>query len=111
MRDFLLRASVLEELSAAACDAVLETSDSAAMLAEIERANLFLVPLDRHGETYRFHRLFADVLRRELAHTRPELVAPAPLAAPLPGTRRRATSSPPSVTPSVAVTSPGRAIS
>ena len=75
MRDFLLRASVLDELSGAACDAVLETQGSAAMLAEIERANLFLVPLDRHGETYRFHRLFADVLHRELARTHPEVVA------------------------------------
>jgi LuxR family maltose regulon positive regulatory protein len=75
MREFLIRASVLDELSGAACDAVLETHDSAAMLAEIERLNLFLVPLDRHGETYRFHRLFADVLRRELARTHPEVVA------------------------------------
>jgi LuxR family maltose regulon positive regulatory protein len=74
-REFLLRASVLDELSGAACDAVLETHGSAAMLAEIERANLFLVPVDRHGETYRFHQLFADVLRRELARTRPDAVA------------------------------------
>jgi LuxR family maltose regulon positive regulatory protein len=74
-REFLLRASVLDELSGAACDAVLETHGSAAMLAEIERANLFLVPVDRHGETYRFHQLFADVLRRELARTHPDAVA------------------------------------
>jgi ATP/maltotriose-dependent transcriptional regulator MalT len=75
IREFLLRASVLDEVSGAACDAVLETHGSAAMLAEIERANLFLVPVDRHGETYRFHQLFADVLRRELARTNPEMVA------------------------------------
>jgi LuxR family maltose regulon positive regulatory protein len=74
-REFLLRASVLDELSGDACDAVLETRGSAGMLAEIERANLFLVPLDRHGETYRFHRLFADVLRRELGRTNPDAVA------------------------------------
>jgi LuxR family maltose regulon positive regulatory protein len=74
-REFLLRASVLDELSGAACDAVLETHGSAGMLAEIERANLFLVPVDRHGETYRFHHLFADVLRRELARTNPQAVA------------------------------------
>jgi LuxR family transcriptional regulator, maltose regulon positive regulatory protein len=74
-REFLLRASVLDELSGAACDAVLETHGSAAMLAEIERANLFLVPVDRHGETYRFHQLFADVLQRELARTNPDAVA------------------------------------
>ena len=74
MRTFLLRASVLDELSSAACDAVLETQGSAATLVEIERANLFLVPIDRHGHGYRFHRLFADVLRRELARTDPEAV-------------------------------------
>jgi ATP/maltotriose-dependent transcriptional regulator MalT len=75
MRAFLLRSSVLDEVSGAACDAVLERRGSAAMLAEIERANLFLVPVDRHGETYRFHHLFADVLRRELARAEPEAVA------------------------------------
>ena len=74
MREFLVRSSVLDELSGAACDAVLEMHGSAALLAEIERANLFLVPLDRHGETYRFHQLFADVLRRELARTSPQAV-------------------------------------
>jgi LuxR family maltose regulon positive regulatory protein len=74
IRGFLLRSSVLDEVSGAACDAVLERHGSAAMLAEIERANLFLVPVDRHGETFRFHRLFADVLRRELARMSPELV-------------------------------------
>ena len=74
MRAFLLRASILDEVSGAACDAVLETQGSAAMLVEIERANLFLVPVDRHGETYRFHRLFVDVLRLELARTSPEAV-------------------------------------
>ena len=76
IREFLLRSSVLDEVSGAACDAVLETHGSAVMLAEIERANLFLVPVDRHGEAYRFHQLFADVLRRELALTKPEIVAP-----------------------------------
>jgi LuxR family maltose regulon positive regulatory protein len=74
-REFLLRSSVLDEVSAAACDAVLEAHGSAAMLTEIERANLFLIPADRHGKTYRFHRLFVDVLRRELARTNPEAVA------------------------------------
>jgi LuxR family maltose regulon positive regulatory protein len=73
-RDFLLRASILDELSGAACDAVLEAHGSAAMLAEIERANLFLIPVDRHGERYRFHHLFSDVLRRQLARTNPEAV-------------------------------------
>ncbi|MCU0308176.1 MAG: LuxR C-terminal-related transcriptional regulator [Thermoleophilia bacterium] len=71
MRGFLLRASVLREVSGPACDAVLATQGSAAMLAEAERANLFLVPVDRHGEAYRFHGLFADALRRELLREHP----------------------------------------
>lgn len=71
MRGFMLRASILEEMSGGACDAVLETRGSAAMLAEIERRNLFLVAVDRHGERYRFHQLFVDVLRYELARTDP----------------------------------------
>jgi LuxR family maltose regulon positive regulatory protein len=75
MRWFLLRVSVLDEVSGAACDAVLETHGSAAMLAEIERANLFLIPVDRHGERYRFHQLFRDVLRRGLTVTDPEAAA------------------------------------
>jgi LuxR family maltose regulon positive regulatory protein len=75
LRWFLLRASVLDEVSGAACDTVLETHDSAAMLAAAERANLFLVPVDRHGERYRFHQLFSDVLRRELARTSPDTAA------------------------------------
>jgi len=77
MRWFLLRASILDEVSGAACDAILEEDGSAAMLAGIERSNLFLVPIDRHGERYRFHRIFLDVLRRELARTNPD--APAEL--------------------------------
>lgn len=75
-REFLLRSSVLDEVSGAACDAVLERRGSAALLAEVERANLFLAAVDSHGESYRFHRLFTDVLRRELARTHPEAVAP-----------------------------------
>jgi len=70
-REFLLHASILDELSGAACDGVLETHGSAAMLSEIERANLFLIPLDRHGERYRFHHLFSDALRRELERAYP----------------------------------------
>ena len=66
MRDFLLRTSILETLSAELCDWVLETSDSATMLAEIEQANLFLVSVDERRRIYRYHQLFARMLRREL---------------------------------------------
>ena len=75
-RAFLLRTSVLERFTASLCDAVLERTDSAAMLAEIERSNLFLVTLDPRGQWYRYHHLFAQLLQLELDHSDPAL-APA----------------------------------
>ena len=66
LRDFMTHSSVLERLSAPLCDAVLERADSGFMLAEIERSNLFLVPLDATGTEYRYHHLFAAVLNRQL---------------------------------------------
>ena len=73
-RDFMVHSSVLERLSASLCDAMLERSDSASMLAEIERSNYFLVPLDATGSEYRYHHLFAAVLRRRLEATDAESV-------------------------------------
>ena len=75
VRDFMVHSSVLERLSAPLCDAVLERSDSASMLAEIDRANYFLVPLDASGSEYRYHHLFAAVLRRQLDTTDPESIS------------------------------------
>jgi LuxR family maltose regulon positive regulatory protein len=75
LRDFLVRSSVLDRLSARVCDEVLERTDSAQMLAEIEGSNLFLVPLDRHGEWYRYHHLFRDVLAGELDRLGPSVKA------------------------------------
>ena len=65
-RDFLVRTSPLERLSGPLCDAVLGSSDSAWVLADLDRRNLFLHPLDHHRGWYRCHALFRDVLRREL---------------------------------------------
>ena len=72
----MLRTSVLERLSGPLCDAVLEQQDSAAMLDALSRTNLFLVPLDDEGGWYRFHHLFAQLLRVELERREPGL-APA----------------------------------
>jgi LuxR family maltose regulon positive regulatory protein len=69
-RAFLLRTSILERLSAPLCDHLLETTDAHERLLEIERANLFLVPLDARREWYRYHHLFGDLLRHELDRTR-----------------------------------------
>ncbi len=71
---FLRRTSVLDELCGGLCDAVLGEQGSARELAKIERSNLFVVPLDHQGIWYRYHRLFRDVLRRELADREPKLV-------------------------------------
>ena len=70
-REFLLRTSVLGRLSGPLCDAVAGTSGSARVLAELERSNLFLVPLDNRREWYRYHHLFGELLQHELALTAP----------------------------------------
>ena len=72
----MLRTSVLERLSGPLCDAVLEQDGSAAVLDALSRTNLFLVPLDDQGGWYRFHHLFAQLLRVELERCEPG-VAPA----------------------------------
>ena len=71
---FLRRTSVLEKMCGGLCDAVLETTDSASILAKLERANLLLVPLDRQRHWYRYHHLFQDLLQRELDDEEPDLV-------------------------------------
>ena len=69
----MLRTSVLERLSGPLCDAVLEQEGSAAMLGALSRTNLFLVPLDDENGWYRFHHLFARLLRVELERREPGL--------------------------------------
>ena len=71
---FLLETSILTRLSAPLCDAVTGETGSAARLEEIERANLLLTPLDGRRRWYRYHPLFAELLRGELARRDPELV-------------------------------------
>jgi LuxR family maltose regulon positive regulatory protein len=66
VRAFLLDTSVLERLSGALCDAVTGRAGSQAMLQDIERAGLFLVPLDDVRGWWRYHHLFADLLRARL---------------------------------------------
>jgi LuxR family maltose regulon positive regulatory protein len=73
VRDFLIRTSILQRLSAPICDALTGERDSARMLEEIARSNFFLVPLDTRGERYRYHHLFGQLLRHELLRTEPTL--------------------------------------
>ena len=65
-RDFLVRTSVLGRFTPELCDAVLGREDSAEMLAELERSNMFLVALNGEGEWYRYHHLFGELLQMEL---------------------------------------------
>src|SRR6266487_296790 len=71
-RSFLLGTSILDRFTAKLCDAVLCTDDSARVLADLERSNLFLVALDSRGAWYRYHHLFRELLRIELEATSPE---------------------------------------
>jgi LuxR family maltose regulon positive regulatory protein len=71
---FLRRTSVLDRMCGPLCDAVLEDEGSARELEKIERANLFVVPLDNRREWYRFHHLFRELLQRELAEQEPHLI-------------------------------------
>jgi LuxR family maltose regulon positive regulatory protein len=73
-RSFLLRTSVLRRLGGALCDAVLQSTGSAAILAEIERENLFLTSLDDSRHWYRYHQLFAELLRVQLQYIEPERI-------------------------------------
>jgi LuxR family maltose regulon positive regulatory protein len=101
IQQFLLQTSILERMCAALCaevmgearvvngkktalpnhQSLISTPASSSILSYLERSNLFLVPLDDEGQWYRYHRLFADLLRFRLEQTQPDL---------LPGLHRRA---------------------
>jgi LuxR family maltose regulon positive regulatory protein len=68
LQRFLLQTSLLDRMCGPLCDAVLRdpATPGAATLAHLEHANLFLVPLDNERQWYRYHHLFADVLRQRL---------------------------------------------
>jgi LuxR family maltose regulon positive regulatory protein len=74
VRDFLLRTAVLDRLTGPLCDAVTGRRDGTAMLEDLERGNLFLLPLDTERSWYRYHHLFADVLSARLRAEHPDQV-------------------------------------
>jgi len=74
-RDFLLTTSILDRLCGSLCDALTGRADGQQMLEAAERANLFVVPLDDHRDWYRYHHLFADLLRARLGQECAEHVA------------------------------------
>ena len=75
VRTFLLETSVLDRLNGPLCDAVTGRADGQAMLEAIEAAGLFLMPLDDVRGWWRYHQLFADLLRARLQQERPDRIA------------------------------------
>ena len=75
LRDFLLRTSLVEILSAELADALTEASDGRAMLARLEHGGVLTTPLDERGIWHRYHPLFAELLRAELRAQLPDDVA------------------------------------
>lgn len=63
VQDFLLKTSILAKFNADLCNAVAQRGDAAVLLVQLLASNLFLIPLDDNGEWYRYHPLFADLLR------------------------------------------------
>jgi LuxR family maltose regulon positive regulatory protein len=74
VQSFLLHTSVLERLNGSLCDAITEQQGSQTMLEAIEQVNLFDIPLDEERHWYRYHHLFAEVLKNRLQQSEPALV-------------------------------------
>ncbi len=74
IQTFLMGTSILERLSVSLCDEVLESTGSQACLEYLERANLFIIPLDSDRHWHRYHALWAEVLQARLQREHPELI-------------------------------------
>ena len=75
LQQFLRRTAVLDELSGPLCDAVLDDQGAQERLRRLEASNLFLIPLDRRREWYRYHALFREFLLSELRRVEPDHLA------------------------------------
>jgi LuxR family maltose regulon positive regulatory protein len=73
LRDFLLSTSIVDRLCTSLCESI-TARPAAGLLEDVERSNLFVVPLDDTRTWYRYHHLFAQMLRSELSRRHPELV-------------------------------------
>jgi LuxR family maltose regulon positive regulatory protein len=76
LQDFLVRTSILKQLTGSLCDALTDQDNGQATLELLDRANLFIVPLDNERHWYRYHHLFAELLRLHLQET-PSVQQPA----------------------------------
>ncbi len=86
VRSFLLQTSVLDQMTGALCDALTGRSDGQHMLENLDRANLFVVPLDDERRWFRYHHLFADALRVRLQRGEPGPALPSFIGPPATGT-------------------------
>ncbi len=83
VQTFLLQTAILDRLTGSLCDAVTGQGNGSAeltpggqeMLEQLDAANLFIVPLDDERQWYRYHHLFADLLRKRLSTTQPDLLS------------------------------------
>ncbi len=66
IKEFLLQTSILEQMSAPLCNAVLNRNDSQQILEALEKNNMFVIPLDTDRTWYRYHHLFAELLKQRL---------------------------------------------
>lgn len=74
VQQFLLRTSIVDRFCATLCDAVTGQTGSQDVLEWLDRANLFVIPLDPDRHWYRYHHLFAELLQLKLRQSHPELV-------------------------------------
>ena len=68
-RSFLLKTAILDRFTASLCNAVTSRADSQEILAQLVSSNMFIIPLDNERQWYRYHSLFADLLRNQLLQT------------------------------------------
>ena len=74
VQQFLRRTAVVDQLSGPLCDALLEHSDGHAWLRSLEATSLFVIPMDRQRQWYRYHALYREFLLGELERVEPEIV-------------------------------------
>jgi LuxR family maltose regulon positive regulatory protein len=74
-KSFLLQTAILDHLTGPLCDVVTGQSEGQSILERMDRANLFLVPLDTERSWYRYHRLFADLLQKRLKQVYPDRIS------------------------------------
>ncbi|OGC89374.1 MAG: hypothetical protein A2W25_10545 [candidate division Zixibacteria bacterium RBG_16_53_22] len=75
VRTFLIQTAILDRLNGPLCDALTGRTDSGKLLEYLEAANLFVIPLDGDRRWYRYHQLFADLLRNQLTRSQPDSIA------------------------------------